>query len=354
MADVAAETGDVDYESAVMSLWDNMINKKYYVTGGIGSGETSEGFGPNYSLPHNAYCESCSSCGLIFFDYKMNLAYHDAKYADLYEETMYNALLGALDIDGNNFTYTNPLTSSQNRYPWHGCPCCVGNIPRTLLMIPTWTYVKDDDGIYVNLFIGSTIKVENIAGTDVTMVQKTNYPWETKVSVTVNPEQSKEFTVYVRVPNRNTSEIYSSLPQVNGLKSLSVNGTSFPVNIENGYVAINRKWKSGDIIDFELPMEVQKVSSDERVEANKGEIALRYGPLIYCVETEDQDISKTIGKDPIIPEWKGDLLGGVMVLKGKWDDNSPLIAIPYYARNNRSVYTENDPSDKSKIWIKTN
>jgi len=130
----------------------------------------------------------------------MNLAYHDAKYADLYEETMYNALLGSIDIEGNNFTYTNPLTSNQNRYAWHGCPCCVGNIPRTLLMIPTWTYVKDDDGVYINLFIGSTIKVENVAGTNVSMVQKTNYPWEEKVSLTVNPEESKEFTVYVRVP----------------------------------------------------------------------------------------------------------------------------------------------------------
>ncbi len=340
MADVAAETGDVDYESAVMSLWDNMINKKYYVTGGIGSGETSEGFGPNYSLPHSAYCESCSSCGLIFFDYKMNLAYHDAKYADLYEETMYNALLGSIDIEGNNFTYTNPLTSNQNRYEWHGCPCCVGNIPRTLLMIPTWTYVKDDGGVYVNLFIGSTIKVENVAGTDVTMVQKTNYPWEGKVSLTVNPEESKEFTVYVRVPNRNTSEIYSSSPKVNGLKSLSVNGNAIQVDEVNGYVPITRKWEPGDVIDFEIPLEVQTVTSDEKVIANEDEIALRYGPLIYCVEKEDQDISKTISTENITPEWKGDLLGGLMVLKGKWSDNSPMMAIPYYARNNRSVYAQ--------------
>jgi hypothetical protein len=167
MADVAAETHDVDYQSAVMSLWDNMVNKKYYVTGGIGSGETSEGFGPNYSLRNTAYCESCSSCGLIFFQYKMNLAYHDAKYADLYEETMYNALLGSMDLEAKNFYYDNPLVGGRPRYPWHVCPCCVGNIPRTLLMIPTWTYVKGKDGLYVNLFIGSTIKVEKVAGTDV-------------------------------------------------------------------------------------------------------------------------------------------------------------------------------------------
>ena len=117
----------------------------------IGSGETAEGFGPNYSLGNNAYCESCSSCGLIFFQYKMNLAYHDAKYADLYEETMYNALLGSLDQDGQNFFYDNPLNSGQSRYSWHVCPCCVGNIPRTLLMIPTWTYVKGKDGICMSI-----------------------------------------------------------------------------------------------------------------------------------------------------------------------------------------------------------
>ena len=117
MADVAVETHDPDYQSAVKSLWDNIVNKKYYVTGGVGSGETSEGFGPNYSLRNNAYCESCSSCGQIFFQWKMNLAYHDAKYADLYEETIYNALLGSIDLEGKNFYYTNPLDANAPRTP---------------------------------------------------------------------------------------------------------------------------------------------------------------------------------------------------------------------------------------------
>ena len=217
MADIAAETHDVDYQSAVMSLWDNLINKKYYLTGGIGSGETSEGFGPNYSLRNEAYCEACSSCGLIFFQYKMNLAYHDAKFADLYEETIYNALLGSTDLDGKNFYYDNPLVEDKARYPWHVCPCCVGNIPRTLLMIPTWTYAKSEDGIYVNLFIGSTINIERVAGTDVQMVQKTDYPWSGKVAITVNPKQSKKFTVFVRVPDRTTSELYT--PDADGQRT---------------------------------------------------------------------------------------------------------------------------------------
>ena len=336
MADVAAETHDVDYQSAVMSLWDNMINKKYYVTGGIGSGETSEGFGPNYSLRNNAYCEACSSCGLIFFQYKMNLAYHDAKYADLYEETMYNALLGATDLEGKTFYYDNPLIGGR-RTAWHACPCCVGNIPRTLLMIPTWTYVKGTDGIYVNLFIGSTINVEKVVGTDIQMVQKTDYPWSGDISITVNPKKSKKFTVYVRVPNRTTSELYTPTPQLGGLKSLSVNGKSVTPKIENGYAVITRDWKAGDKIDLVLPMEVQRVKADENIAADRGSVALRYGPLIYNVEQADQpNINNPIGSAPLTAEWRGDLLGGVMTIKGNWADGSPMLAIPNYARNNRT------------------
>jgi uncharacterized protein len=336
MADIAAETANLDYQSAVMSLWNNMVNKKYYVTGGIGSGETSEGFGPNYSLPNDAYCESCSSCGLIFFQYKMNLAYHDAKYADLYEETMYNALLGSIDLEGKNFYYDNPLSSSWPRYDWHVCPCCVGNIPRTLLMVPTWTYVKSDNGIYVNLFIGSTIKVENVAGTDVEMVQKTDYPWSGKVVITVNPKQNSDFTVYVRVPNRSTSALYTPDHLVSGLKSISVNGEPVEVKTDRGYMAITRTWKSGDRIEFEMPMEIQKITADERIEADRGNVSLRYGPLIYSVETADQpDINGSLGTAPLSLEWKDNLLDGVMTIKGSWADGTPLLAIPYFVRNNR-------------------
>ena len=211
MADIAAETQDRDYQSAVISLWDNMVNKKYYLTGGIGSGETSEGFGPNYSLRNEAYCETCSSCGVVFFQYKLNLAYHDAKYADLYEQTMYNALLGGVALDGKSFCYTNPLVNTE-RAKWHVCPCCVGNFARTLLMIPTWTYVKSKDGLYVNMFVGSRIDVGQVAGTNVEVVQKTDYPWNGSISITVNPEEAKTFSVYVRIPDRTTSKLYKESP----------------------------------------------------------------------------------------------------------------------------------------------
>ena len=200
MADIAAETQDPDYQSAVISIWDNMVNKKYYLTGGIGSGETSEGFGPNYSLRNEeAYCETCSSCGLVFFQYKLNLAYHDAKYADLYEQTMYNALLGGVALDGKSFCYTNPLINTE-RALWHVCPCCVGNLSRTLLMIPTWTYVKDKTGLYINMFVGSRIHVGKVAGTGVEVIQKTDYPWSGSISITVNPKEAKTFSIYVRIP----------------------------------------------------------------------------------------------------------------------------------------------------------
>jgi DUF1680 family protein len=250
-----------------------------------------------------------------------------------------------VDLDGQNFTYTNPLDSSGKRYKWHGCPCCVGNIPRTLLMIPTWAYVKETNGIYVNLFIGSSIKVDRVAGTDVEMVQQTDYPWSGKVTITVNPKQTKKFTVFVRVPNRTTSELYTPKPKVDGLKSISVNGKINSPKIQNGYAAITREWKAGDKIELELPLEIQVVMADGRIKADQGLVALRYGSLIYTIETADQprlDLSPDLKS--LTTEWRGDLLGGVMVIKGKWSDGSPLLAIPNYARQNRG--------GKSAVWMK--
>ena len=336
MADVAVETHDPDYQSAVKSLWDNIVNKKYYLTGGIGSGETSEGFGPNYSLRQNAYCESCSSCGMIFFHWKMNLAYHDARYVDLYEETMYNALLGSTDLDGHHYYYTNPLDARMGRNSWHVCPCCVGNIPRTLLMAPTWTYAKAPDGVYVNLYLGSTILLENAGGTDVEMVQQTDYPWSGKIAITVNPKASRNFSVRLRVPNRATSKLYTPAPEVNGIGSLAVNGKAVKPVIEKGYATITRTWKAGDRIELELPLKAQHITATDQVAATRGKVALRYGPLIYNVESKDQDITKALGMDsPLKAEWRGDLLGGVMVITGEWADGSKLLAVPNYARANR-------------------
>jgi hypothetical protein len=338
MADVVTETHDPDYRSAVKSLWDNIVHRKYYVTGGIGSGETPEGFGPNYSLRNDAYCESCSSCGVIFFQWKMGLAYHDAQYADLLEETLYNALLGGLSLDGKTFYYPNPLDARELRTLWHIVPCCVGNIPRTLLQMPTWTYAKDPEGIFVNMFVGSRILVDNVAGSDVEMIQRTDYPWSGKVSITVNPKSGpKRMTIRVRVPNRNVSELYSASPQVGGLTSLSVNDKALRPKIENGYAVITRTWKENDRIDLELPMQIQRVRASDKIEADRGKVALRYGPLIYNIEKVDgQDFGKSLSPDaPLTTQWRDDLLHGVLVIKGKFSDGSPLVAIPNYARMNR-------------------
>jgi DUF1680 family protein len=346
MADVAAETHDVDYQSAVASLWDNIVNKKWYVTGGIGEaapGDASEGFGPNYALANNAYCESCSTCGMIFFQYKLNLAYQDAKYVDLYEDAMYNALLGATDLKGTIFNYTNPLVGG-NRTPWHQCPCCVGNIPRTLLMIPTWSYARSKDSLLVNLFIGSTATIADIAGTDVQMVQKTNYPWDGKVSITVNPEVSKNFTVKVRVPNRSVSTLYKSTPEIGGIKSFTVNGQAASTAIDKGYLTVTRQWQKGDKIDVEFPMGVQRIVADERVKADNGMVCLRYGPLIYSFESVDNGpLNKPVaGNSPLTAQYVpdffkafGDAPEGATIIKGKFADGSELTAVPYYARLNR-------------------
>ena len=336
MADVAVETRNADYHSAVRSLWDNIVNKKYYVTGGVGSGESSEGFGPNYSLRNNAYCESCSSCGLIFLQYKMNMAYHEAKFADLYEETLYNALLGSTDLEGKNFFYDNPLDSRTPRYPWHTCPCCVGNIPRTLLMLPTWMYAKSADSLYVNLFVGSTATVEGVAGIDVQIVQVTDYPWNGAVSITINPKAQRNFKVRIRVPDRSVSTLYASTPEADGITSISVNGAAVKPLIDKGYAVISRVWKAGDKIDLELPLKAQRVRGIEAIAATRGRVALRFGPLVYNIEQVDQDITQVLGPDSTLTaEWNEDLLGGVMVIKGVFAGGGKMMAIPNYVRNNR-------------------
>ncbi|MDH7599509.1 MAG: glycoside hydrolase family 127 protein [Sedimentisphaerales bacterium] len=353
MADIALEMGDIDYLSATMSLWDNIINRKYYVTGGIGSGETSEGFGPNYSLRNNAYCESCSSCGFVFFQHKLNRLWADARFADLYEDTLYNALLGSIDLEGRNFYYQNPLEERRPRYPWHGCPCCVGNIPRVLLMLPTWMYQRSIDGIYVNLFIGSTTTIKGIAGTDVQIVQKTEYPWDGDVSITINPAQDKRFKVMIRSPKRYVSELYEGRPEADGITAISVNGRRITPKIEDGYVILDRQWKAGDRIELKLPMKVQRVKADKRIAADLGRVALRYGPLIYCVERIDQDIDQVLPPNEVLTsQWRPDLLGGVVVINGRWADGKPLMAIPYYARLNRGTGPQGDRRPVAIVWIK--
>jgi hypothetical protein len=345
MAGVAMETGDTGYQSAVLSIWDDLVNRKYYVTGGVGSGETPEGFGADYSLPNNAYCESCSGCGELFFQHALNLEYADAGYAGLFEETLYNAILGSLDLNAENFTYTNPLVGSAARYSWHACPCCVGNIPRTLLMLPEWMYARSPGGLFVNLYIGGTVNISHVAGTDIQVVQKTDYPWHGAVSIAVNPAAPRNFTVWLRIPRHDVSSLYHGTPETGNIDGVRVNGDGISPKIENGYMAITREWHPGDRIDFTIPMQIQRVKADPRVHADRGRVALRYGPLIYNVESVDQAIDGVLpSKAPLSVEWNPGLLGGVMVIHGAFQDGTKFQAIPNYARNNRG--------GNSMVWIK--
>jgi DUF1680 family protein len=250
-----------------------------------------------------------------------------------------------VDLDAQNYTYTNPLDSSEKRYKWHVCPCCVGNIPRTLLSLPTWAYTKGQDELYVNQFAGSTVTVDGVAGTSVQLIQTTDYPWTSKVALTVNPVASKPFALKIRVPNRQTSRLYTNTPQVEGLLSLAVNGKSVKPKLELGYAVVERTWKAGDRVDWEVPLAVQRVKADQRMVANRGRVALRYGPLIYNVESLDQDVSGELPPSaPLTAEWKPGLLGGVVVIQGEWSDGKALLAIPNYARLNRG--------GRSIVWIK--
>ena len=166
-------------------------------------------------------------------------------------------------------------------------------------------------------------------------------------------ERSKRFKLFIRVPDRSTSTLYALMPVVKGLKSLLVNGKPVKQNIINGYAEIKRTWKRGDRVELELPMEIQTITPDNRVEAVRGRIALRYGPLIYNVEKADQpDIDKYIGTGPLLPEWDKDLLGGVMTIKGKWSDGSSLVAVPNYARCNRMTKTDEKNQPHSAVWMK--
>ena len=292
MAGYAMRTGDVDYQSAVLSLWQNLVSKKYYITGGIGSGETSEGFGPNYSLPNNAYCESCSNCGLLFFENKMSALFGSGGFADLYEDTYYNAILGDIDLEGRNFTYTNPLDGGGKRYPWHGCPCCVGNIPRTLLELPTWMYSTDAYALYVNMYAGSEVAVGEVAGTQVRMEQITDYPWKGRVEIVVHPAEAKRFAIHLRAPCRDLRPLYTTQPMVvaDGRTPIMVNGEPVSPTYSNHYNIIARVWKDGDRIALDLPLAPQRIKADAKVAADRGRVALRYGPLIYCIESVDQDV----------------------------------------------------------------
>ncbi len=214
-------------------------------------------------------------------------------------------------------------------------------------MLPTWMYARDPQNLYINLFIGSSVRVGEVAGTPVQVIQKTDYPWSGNVSITVHPQSARTFGVRIRSPRHDVSQLYTSKPLSDGIEAISVNGQAITPPVENGYVVIRRQWQTGDRIDLTLPMEAQRVRSVDKVEATQGRVALRRGPLIYTVEQEDQDTDGVLlPTAELQAAWRDDLLGGSVVLQGKWQDQSALLAIPYYLRNNRN------PRSLSRVWIR--
>jgi DUF1680 family protein len=268
----------------------------------------------------------------------MHLAWHDAQYAALFEQTMFNALAGSLDLEGRNFYYDNPLDARVARYPWHSVPCCVGNLARTMLMLPTWMYSTGPRAIHVNLFVGSRVNVGAVAGTEVELVQTTEYPWRGPVRIDVNPAAPARFAIRLRLPRADVSSLYSATPAASsGLGVVTVNGRRVSAGTGRGYAEISRTWTKGDRIEFELPLPAQYVRGIEKVDATRGKVALRRGPLVYNIEQVDQDITQVVDtRAPLTPDWRPDLLGGVMVLKGRFVGGAPFMAIPNFVRFNRN------------------
>lgn len=335
MADMAL-AGDVAYRKAVNRLWESAIQRKHYLTGAVGAAHPGEAFSADFDLPNNGYCEACASCGMSFWSERMHQLHHDAHYRDVQERAFYNTVLGAVDLAGEKFFYQNPPASNKTRDAWHGCPCCVGNIPRTLIAIKDLLYATNPnrDTLYLTHFVDSEGEIADIAGGTLTIRQETEYPWKGDVRITLNPSAPAVFTLKIRIPNRTESRLYTAEPDLAAKFSVSVNGAPLSLTVEKGYVAIRREWRSGDKVEISLPMDIQRIHCDDRAAANRGRVALQRGPLVYSVEDIDHSVpAESLALPPeaaLDPVWRPDLLGGVMTLQG-----GGITAIPFFVRLNR-------------------
>ena len=337
MADVAAYTGDKGYMNALDSLWDDVVLRNMYVTGGIGQSSRNEGFTTDYSLPNmSAYCETCASVGMVLWNWRMNQFTADAKYIDVLERSMYNGALAGISLAGDRFFYVNPLESlgTHHRQAWYGCACCPSQICRFLPSIGNYIYGVAKDGIYVNLYIGNSASVK-VGRRDITLTQETNYPWEGAVAVTVGCKRPFKSALRLRVPGWCKSY------------TLQVNGKAVEAPVENGYAVLSRKWRSGDKVVLNMDMPATLVAADPRVKEDEGCRALQRGPLVYCLEEVDNpdDFSNvTIAEEATFqPKFNPDLLGGVVTIAANSGDKT-LNFIPYYAWDNREA-------GKMKVWI---
>ncbi len=361
MADMAALYQDESYINSIRKIWEDIVHKKTYVTGGIGASGGNEGFGEPYHLPNmSAYCETCASVGTIIWNYRMFLSDGNSKYINVLEKSLYNSFLSGVSLAGDLFFYPNPLESygQHERSKWFGCACCPPNVARTLPSIPGYVYAKTDKDIYVNLFVDNIAKID-LAGTEVEIVQKTNFPWDGDVKISIGLEKRKKFTLKVRIPGWADDEalpgdLYKYSNPVEK-PVLTLNGKVIDPNIENGYAVIYRSWSSDDEISIQFPMDVRVVVADERVEADKDKIAIQRGPIMYAAEWPESSDGHVLNlvfdkETSITSEFKGGLLNGVQVvqmtasaanrtLSGEIEMQQPksVDLIPYYSWNNRGA-----------------
>jgi DUF1680 family protein len=373
MADVAALGGFPEYVKAIDRLWDNVVGKKMYLTGGVGARSGSEAFGDAYELPNqSAYTETCAAIGNALWQQRLFLLHGEAKYADVLERVMYNGLNSGVGLDGMSFFYQNPLEADGKsklyqgqvgRSAWFEVSCCPPNIARFLPSVPGYVYAVRDDSLYVNLFMANTATVE-IAGTKVALAQETLYPWDGEVRIRVSPEKAAAFALLVRIPGwaRNEpvpTDLYRFIDETDETPGLAINGHRALIRLEKGYAVISRTWKKGDTVDLTLPMPVRRVAAHPSVEADAGRIAYQRGPLVYCAEGADNDgrvldMSAMIGAG-FSAEFRPDLLGGIVVLTRE-SPKSPMmvgarkardmVLIPYYAWANRGP-------NEMRVWFPT-
>ncbi|HOU17426.1 MAG TPA: glycoside hydrolase family 127 protein [Candidatus Marinimicrobia bacterium] len=363
MTDIAAIYQDSAYFEALMKIWENIVTKKMYLTGGVGARHDGEAFGDNYELPNlTAYNETCAAIGSVYWNQRLFRLTGDAQYYDIIERTLYNGLISGISLDGKKFFYPNPLESDGKyqfnqgactRQPWFDCSCCPTNIIRFLPSVPELIYATIADSVYINLYISSNADII-VNQKKIEIIQQTDYPWDGKINIIVNPEKKTIFTLKLRVPGWARNEVvpgdlYKYIAENPEKVSLLVNGKDENFVLDKGYIEITRKWTRGDKIELTLPLAVRKVVAHEKVTDNVNKVAFECGPIVYCAEEIDNHrISEiTVPLDTKLNITKGAVLTeNVNILRGKVD-NQELILIPYYVWSNRGV-------GKMKVWLPIN
>ena len=297
-ADVAALTGDAGYMNAMQTVWEDVVYRNMYITGGIGSSGSNEGFSIDYDLPNEqAYCETCASVGMVFWNQRMNSLTGDSKFIDVLERSLYNGALDGLSLSGDRFFYGNPLASDGRHFrrEWFGTACCPANIARLVASLGDYVYGKSDQGFWVNLYVGSST-TQKFKKQDVNFTLQTHYPSDGTIKLYIEPKSKAKIAVHLRIPGWAQHEpVPGGLYQFQHQDSIAsgftlrVNDKDVPFTLEKGYAVIDREWKKGDVITLTLPMDVREIISRPEVKQDNDRVALQRGPLVYCIEGADND-----------------------------------------------------------------